>query len=58
MNEENIIRLARMICGVILFIVHMLTGYNGSAVLLALILIGAPVEVLSLAKRKDAENTS
>lgn len=52
MKEKTIISLTRTICGTALFVVHMVTGYNGSAVLLSLVLLGVPIEIIKKEEEK------
>lgn len=53
MKEKTVIALTRTVCGTALFITHMVTGYNGSAVLLSLILLGVPLEQIKRQKEES-----
>lgn len=46
LKAKTVVTLARLAVGGAIFITHMVTGYNGSAVLVALGLMGVPFEAI------------
>ena len=49
---DTLITLARMACGTAIVITHMVTGANSTFVLLGVFLLGVPIELVPLAKKK------
>lgn len=57
MKDRTIITLGRLAIGGAILITSMVTGENGSYIMLALLLMGMPIEVLAKdATGKDAED--
>lgn len=53
MKDENIIKLGRFVCGTALLITHAVTKVDGTLIIVAMVLMGIPVELL----KKEEEKT-
>lgn len=53
MDSKTIITLGRIAAGTVIFVTSMVTGVNGTAHMLALVLLGVPWEALQAAKTTD-----
>jgi hypothetical protein len=53
LKEETMIVLGRMACGTGILIASMVTGVNGFYQLLSAVLLGVPLERISIAKKKE-----
>ena len=52
LKSKTIVALARLAVGGAIFITHMITGYNGTSIIIAMGLMGIPFEIV----QKDKED--
>jgi len=55
MKDETIIKLARLICGVVLLGIHAFTSVDGILISTALVLVGVPFELAKGEKEETKE---
>jgi len=52
MQDKTVIRLAELLSGTAIVVVHATTGANGALIILGALLIGVPVEILWEMRKK------
>ncbi len=53
MDNQTIVACVRMACGTAIFVTSMVTGVNGAYQMLAMLLMGVPVERLQPTQKKE-----